>query len=104
MRLSSDHIEALSFGAFQNCTSLEEPIIRSGISQIPDQCFYGCTSLKRVVLPDSITAIGERAFMNCPSLNIVEIPVSAFNEKAAIITEKSTFCKTQDVDFIFTLW
>ena len=76
MRLSSDHIEALSFGAFQNCTSLEEPITVTYMVGDTDS-------------DGTITILDATLIQN----QLAEIPVSAFNEKAAIITVKSTFCK-----------
>jgi hypothetical protein len=69
-------IEELSFGSFQNCSSLEGLTINEGITEIPAQCFYGCSNLTQVTIPESVEKIGDRAFAGCSQLNAVYIPDS----------------------------
>lgn len=52
--------------------SIENVIIKEGVTSIGDNAFVYCSELTNVTIPDSVTSIGEYAFRNCTSLqNII---------------------------------
>ncbi len=65
---------AIRYGAFQDCSYLEEIDISSAVTQIDWYAFANCTSLTKISLPDNITVIGDFAFTGCLSLESIELP------------------------------
>ena len=63
----------LCFGAFDNCSELEEIILPENISVIPHSAFRCCTALKSFTVADNITEIGPYAFDGCTGLTEVHI-------------------------------
>ena len=61
------------FGAFSNCSGLENIYISDGITNIGECAFYECSGLTSVVIPESVTAIDSMAFNGCTSLPSIVI-------------------------------
>lgn len=53
------------YGAFANCTSLEEITLPDTVTAINASAFRGCSGLKKIVLPSGLKTIGNGAFYNC---------------------------------------
>lgn len=64
-------VSAAQYGAFTNCTALEQITLPQGLTTIEPKAFNGCTSLKSITFPDSLTTLGDGAFMDCTSLESV---------------------------------
>ena len=67
---------SISGAAFQNCNSLTNVTIPSGVTSIDGSAFSNCYSLTSVTIPSSVTSIGNGAFSNCRSLTSITIPSS----------------------------
>ena len=65
---------SISGAAFQNCNSLTNVTIPSGVTSIDGSAFSNCYSLTSVTIPSSVTSIGNGAFSNCRSLTSITIP------------------------------
>ena len=50
------------YGAFSDCTGLQEAYIGDGVTEIAAKAFAECTALKTVVIGKSIQRIGDQAF------------------------------------------
>ena len=61
------------FGAFYNCTNLENVSIGQDATSIGSSAFYKCSSLNSITIPDSVSVIGSDAFNNCTLLKSVYI-------------------------------
>lgn len=64
----------IPYGAFYNCSMLEEIIIRGELKNIDKYAFYNCNNLISITLPESITSIGDTAFGGCTSLKDIILP------------------------------
>ncbi len=53
--------------------SIEEAIIRPGVTGIREGAFSGCGRLYLLEIPESVVSIGSRAFENCISLETAEL-------------------------------
>lgn len=64
--------------------TIEEVIIREGVTQICDRAFNGMSALKKVSLPNTLQEIGSEAFVNCSNLSELTIPdtVSSIGDNA----------------------
>lgn len=51
------------FGAFYNCTNLENVSIGQDATSIGSSAFYKCSSLNSITIPDSVSVIGSDAFV-----------------------------------------
>ena len=71
-----DGVTSIGEAAFMGCTSLKNVNIPSGITNISANTFKGCSSLESITIPNTVTSIGENAFMGCSSLKSIEIPSS----------------------------
>lgn len=58
------NVTSLSTGAFAWCTSLQDIILSSGITKLPNQVFYRCSVLGSISFPN-VTSIGASAFAGC---------------------------------------
>ena len=65
--------------AFQECTSLVNIKIPSGVKLIRNGAFYECTSLETIDIPNGVVDIGESAFEYCTSLKSIVIPNSVID-------------------------
>ena len=71
-------------------SSVNQVIVKEGITGIGDCAFYDCENLKSVTFPDSVTFIGKQAFHTCVNLTSVTIP-----ENVSIIgSDAFCFCKS----------
>lgn len=61
----------MTFGAFQDCTTLVSVVIPEGIISILDNTFYSCSNLKTVTIPASVTVIRHCAFADCHNLKSI---------------------------------
>lgn len=66
----------IPYGAFSNCSMIENIVLPDNTEDIPPYAFYGCTRLKQVTVPNSVTKIGEYAFYQCINLTSMDIPDS----------------------------
>lgn len=67
-------VTEIGWGAFQNCTGLQQVTLPKGLTAIRREAFRGCTSLTEIDLPDSVAEIGQQAFWGCSSLTKFTIP------------------------------
>ena len=71
-------------GCFAYNKYLEEVVLNTKMTIVPNDCFYECKNLKSICNTDNIASIGSGAFYNCKSLenvkfkNVVNIYSSAF--------------------------
>ncbi len=68
---------------FQNCTSLSNVDLGTGVKEIPYYAFNNCTALTEVLIPASVTYISDGAFIGCT--NLVNINVDEANSIFASI-------------------
>lgn len=75
----------IPFGAFYNCSTIQEISLNKEIASIGEYAFRYCSALKTVDTPDGTTSIGKNAFEGCTSLtdavlgeNIATIGESVF--------------------------
>lgn len=61
-------------GPFCGCSSLNDVVFESGITEIPASIFAGCTGIRDIEIPDTITVISDYAFQNCVNLKKIEFP------------------------------
>ncbi len=66
------------YGAFSNCTKLEEVVLPARTSYIGKNAFAGCTLLKKINIPVNVTVIGEAAFRATTALTDVTLERSAY--------------------------
>lgn len=52
----------LPYGAFSNCTMLEEIELKGNIQEISEIAFSNCVNVNSFTIPDSVTSIGDKAF------------------------------------------
>lgn len=73
-----DTTSSYSYGAFQNCTSLETVTFEDGaqIVKFGINAFKGCTALESVEIPATVSTLGESAFEDCSALVSVTIPTA----------------------------
>lgn len=72
----------IPFGAFSNCTFVENVTLTEGTTEVGSYAFYNCTSLNKVnslsantlILPDGLLKVGSYAFYNASTLTHVTIP------------------------------
>ena len=68
----------INYGAFYNCTMLEEIVLPSSLTSIAANAFYNCSKLVGIIIPDSVTSIESYAFSGCP-LKEVTTPIVQTN-------------------------
>lgn len=61
-------------GTFQYCSGLSSVHIPTGVTSIGKSAFLGCTSLKVMILPSTVNSIEASAFSTCKSLTSLNIP------------------------------
>jgi len=71
-----DTVTKIGTWAFCGCSSLQEVHIPASVPEIRWGAFNGCTSLQEIHIPDSVTSIGWYAFEGCKSLQEIHIPDS----------------------------
>jgi len=66
-------IREISWGVFENCTSLFSVSIPQGVTTFRGNAFAGCTSLEEITIPGSVTDVGPALFQDCTSLKKVVV-------------------------------
>lgn len=64
---------AMTFNAFEGCTSLESLIIPEFIMELKTGAFNDCTALSTITIPKTIETIHDGVFIGCTSLNSVNV-------------------------------
>lgn len=62
---------AAEYGAFRECTALQNITLPEGLTSIESMAFRGCTALKSITFPNSLTSLGTACFRDCTSLETV---------------------------------
>ena len=68
-----DSVTRIGHNAFNECKSLTDITIGSGVTSIGNNAFR-CTSLRSIVLPNKVQQTGESIFRDCSSLFSVKLP------------------------------
>ena len=58
----------ISYGAFSNCTFLQDISLFYDTTYIGEKAFYNCSSIEEISIPDTVNYIGKSAFESCTSL------------------------------------
>ena len=64
----------ISFGAFHNCSSIEEIHLNEGIQSIGSYAFSGCSGLTQLEIPSTVTIVSEFVLSGCTSIESLTIP------------------------------
>ena len=75
----NSELEVVGPWAFQECTSLIDIELPSGVTFIGTGAFFECTSLETINIPDGVVEIEESAFWGCTSLKSIVIPNSVID-------------------------
>lgn len=73
-KVTITHETVVPYGAFQNCSMIEEITLPDTVGDIRREAFTNCTSLKKVTLPKGLTSLVTGMFKGCISLKNVDIP------------------------------
>jgi len=65
----------INYGAFYNCTMLEEIVLPGSLTSIAAYAFYNCSKLAGIIIPNSVTSIESNIFSGCP-LTEVTTPIA----------------------------
>ena len=95
-------VKYIGYGAFYNCSSLENINIPNGIKKICLRAFYGCSKLTNITITENVIKISSRGFFGCLSLQSINIPKSVtkifpMNCNIIKINEKQRFFKLIDL-------
>ena len=74
--LDGHPVEAIGWGAFENCSSLTSVSIPDSVKTLGVAAFAECYSLEAITFGKGLTGIGECAFEDCVNLTSVTIPDS----------------------------
>ena len=66
-------LQAINYGAFTNCTSIQSVTLPFTMTKIDGEAFYGCNALRKVVLNRGLQTIGSTTFSGCPSLQSITL-------------------------------
>lgn len=72
----------IPFGAFYNCSSLEEVDLNEGLLLIEDYAFDNCTSLLALSIPESVHDISMGILSGCDHITEISIPFIGANRNA----------------------
>ena len=70
-------VDAISYFAFWDATSLKQIELPSGLEAIYDAAFLACISLENITIPSGVQLIGGDAFVNCRNMQWVRIESSS---------------------------
>lgn len=73
---NNSKLKTIGEGSFQNCDSLTDVKLPTGISEIGEYAFKGCKSLPSITLPANIKSIGSAAFEDCEKLTEIHFKSS----------------------------
>lgn len=89
----------IPYGAFENCSEVENIILSEGVTSIDTSVFYNCKKLTEMIIPNSVTYLGSSSlFYNCYDLEKVVYP----NNDSQLVVGFANFanCKNlKDVAF-----
>lgn len=74
---------ALGDRLFENCVSVREIVIPSGVTAVGWFAFSGCVSLQTVEIPQSVNVMSYGVFENCPATLTVRCVKSSYAEAYA---------------------
>ena len=66
-------IKRLSSNVFRGCTALTDITIPNNVQSMGGGTFYGCTSLASITIPNSVTGMGTHEFCGCTALESVTL-------------------------------
>ena len=69
----AEGVAGIGANAFEECTALEQVILPSTLSSLPEYVFYNCTALKEITIPGGVRSIEGGAFSGCTALHTVRI-------------------------------
>lgn len=72
--VSITNAETIGFGAFYNCSFLQNITLNDGLNTIGQYAFANCNGLKEFVVPSSTSQISEAAFSGCEMLECITVP------------------------------
>lgn len=107
----SDHITAISGGAFSDCTNLKSVSIPNGVEEIDSFTFYNCTNLTEINFTENIKLIEGYAFSKCKNLvniglpdSVEEIDKTAFNgSENILVTYKNNTYDYAHIEALYEL-
>jgi hypothetical protein len=59
--------------AFDECSSLSDIVIPSGVTMLGDGAFHDCSSIKSITFPAGVTSIGDFMFDGCNALAAIAV-------------------------------
>lgn len=106
IEFKSNTVSTIENSAFQNCESLRDIIIPTGVTMIQDCAFQNCTDLKHINLPSGLTTIGRYAFNGCTGFSriylndsIIIVGEAAFsNVRYGVIACSKTKASIEKID------
>ena len=91
-------LTTISYGAFENCTTLTSITLPNSVSIIDPRAFMGCTNLASCDLPDNLTELGYSVFKNCSKLTTMTLPATIRSIGQSVFYEcrdmKTLYCKS----------
>ncbi|MBQ9552520.1 MAG: leucine-rich repeat protein [Clostridia bacterium] len=66
-------IRSIGYGAFKDCTALQNCSIPDTVESLGIDCFNGCSQMQSIEIPGSVDLIPNSAFSNCYALQSVTI-------------------------------
>ena len=93
------NVTEIEYGAFKNCTYLNNITIPDTVTSIGNGAFTNNTSLKKITLPKNLESLGSGVFAGCDKLNNITVP----KENTNFIFEKNVlYNKDKSVIYCFT--
>ena len=84
-----DSLRVIGEGAFENCTGLEQIVLKEGLEQIKDRAFSGCGNVGTVSVPASVKTLGLGAFDGLQVEYAGEAPGQTFEESATRLSNEA---------------
>jgi len=66
---------SIQFGAFRDCSKLQNIVLSDNIQSLPTTMLSYCTSLTEFTVPNSVKSL-DKIFQNCSNLETVYMPIS----------------------------
>lgn len=90
-KLGGIPVKKIAANAFEDCTTIENLIIPSTITDIGETAFKGCTALKNMVIPNCIKTIATDALEGITDLNIKVLYSGETDESGTPVIRHSVF-------------